>query len=195
MDLSQLNGLIVNQTAGTLTVGPGVRIGDILDPVYNAGFEIRESVWFPSQLGLDLISDVETGSCSCPSLIGATIGAGIGRWSGVYGLLIDALLSVRLVTANGRVLHVDGHSNPDLFWGIRGAGANFGIITEATYQLQKVQTGNGTGQGHVMNVDLLIPAEQNLTYFKILESFSGIMPANLAVVSIVNYNETAEAVS
>lgn len=109
-------------------------------------------------------------------------------------MLIDALVSVRIVTANGTVLDVDAESNPDLFWGIRGAGGNFGIITEAVYRLHKIQTGNDTGQGNVMNLDLLIPADQSLAYFKILESFSGVMPANLAVVSIVSYNDTAGAV-
>lgn len=58
-----------------------------------------------------------------------TLGAGIGRYQGVFGLLIDSLVSVRLVTADGRLITVSATSNPDLFWAIRGAGSNFGIST------------------------------------------------------------------
>jgi FAD/FMN-containing dehydrogenase len=53
---------------------------------------------------------------------------------GYFGLVLDGLVSARMVTADGRVVEVSETNNSDLFWGIRGAGANFGIITSATLQ-------------------------------------------------------------
>ncbi|KAK0634890.1 hypothetical protein B0T17DRAFT_514654 [Bombardia bombarda] len=174
IDLSQFKSISVNQSAGTVTVGGGVRMRDVIDAVFKAGFEIQ------------------TGSCSCPGFVGATIGAGVGRWSGIFGLIIDALVSVRLVTADGRIVQVSKTSNPDLFWAIRGAGANFGIITSATYRLHKIVAG-ANGGGQVMNADILVPANMSAAYFNALQSFSGKMPANLAAVSIVRYDADAGA--
>jgi len=131
----------------------------------------------------------EVGTCTCPSFIGVTIGGGIGRWKGIYGLMIDVLESVRFVATNGSVLTVNENSNPELFWGIRGAGANFGIITEATYKLSKISKDtNGGGQG--LTVDFIFPAEKSRAYFQAFEDF-GTLPSNLAVITLVLYNDTA----
>lgn len=107
--------------------------------------------------------------------------------------MIDALESVRFVAANGSVLTVSKNSYPELFWGIRGAGANFGIITEATYDLHKVSNDTkGGGQG--LTVDYIFPAEKSLPYFQALQNM-GTLPANLAVITLVLYNETTGEVS
>jgi len=119
-----------------------------------------------------------------------TLGAGIGRYQGVFGLLIDALVSVRLVTAAGNLITVSATSNPDLFWAIRGAGANFGIITSATYKLHPQING-----GQLTNVDFAFPANQSSAFFNALASYNGSMPAKLASVSLITYDATAKAVS
>ena len=66
---------------------------------------------------------------------GLTLGGGMGRLMRKHGLTIDNLLSVDLVTADGRRLHASKDENADLFWGIRGAGPNFGVVTSFEYQL------------------------------------------------------------
>jgi FAD/FMN-containing dehydrogenase len=66
---------------------------------------------------------------------GLTLGGGMGRLMRKFGLTIDNLLSVDLVTAGGDELHVSKDANADLFWGLRGAGANFGIATSFEFQL------------------------------------------------------------
>ncbi|KAF9878632.1 putative fad binding domain protein [Colletotrichum karsti] len=171
IDLSALNEVGVDESAGILTVGGGVRWSQVLDSVFDAGFQMQ------------------TGICSCPGVVGVTLGGGIGRYSGRFGLVIDALLSVRLVTADGRLLNVSENSHPDLFWAIRGAGANFGVVTSATYKLQRLATDTDSDQGHVLMADMVFPAAKTAEYFKILESFNDSMPANLAVYSIIMYSE------
>lgn len=54
---------------------------------------------------------------------------------GIHGLLMDSLVSVRLVIASGDAITVSNTENPELFWAIRGAGANFGVVTSSTYQI------------------------------------------------------------
>ena len=119
-----------------------------------------------------------------------TIGSGVGRFQGVFGLVADALISARLVTADGRVVQVSKTENPELFWGIRGAGANLGVITSATYQAHKL-----LNQGQILNADLIFPANKSKDYFDVLQSFSGKMPAKLAVITLAVYDPVAQAVS
>ncbi|KAM7188985.1 hypothetical protein V8F33_010319 [Rhypophila sp. PSN 637] len=174
IDLGQLRSVRVDPVAATVVVGGGSKMNDVLDPVSAAGYEIQ------------------TGSCSCPGVLGVTLGGGVGRWQGLYGLMIDALLSVRLVTSDGRLLQVSETSYPDLFWGIRGAGANFGIVTAATFRLHKTKSG-GDG-GKVLNMDFVYTADRAPAYFKALETFrSRSVPANLAGITVVLYNETANS--
>lgn len=123
--------------------------------------------------------------------MGVTLGGGVGRWSGVYGTISDALVSVRLVAADARILDVSEKTRPDLFWALRGAGANFGIVTSATYKLQKIES----EPGQVVNADFIIPPSMVPEYFKALESYNGVMPAKLAAVSVVTYDQTVDAVS
>ncbi|KAJ8123625.1 hypothetical protein ONZ43_g474 [Nemania bipapillata] len=122
-------------------------------------------------------------------MIGVTIGAGVGRLAGLYGLVIDALVSVRMVTAEGQVLEVCSESNPDLFWGIRGAGANFGVITSATYKLQP-RSDDFTA------FDFIFAPSANATYFNALQNLihgdgqAASLPAKLAVTTTITYNAT-----
>lgn len=71
---------------------------------------------------------------------GLTLGGGLGHLMRKHGLVVDNVLSVDLVTADGEQMHVDAASEPDLFWGLRGGGGNFGIATAFEYQLYPVGT-------------------------------------------------------
>ncbi len=78
------------------------------------------------------------GAVSTTGIAGLTLGGGLGWLMRSYGLACDNLLSVDLVTAEGRVLSASTKENQELFWGERGGGGNFGIVTSFQYRLHSV---------------------------------------------------------
>lgn len=79
-----------------------------------------------------------SGVVSTTGIAGLTLGGGIGWLRKKYGLSIDNLLSVDLVTAEGKALHASENQHADLFWAVRGGGGNFGIITSFEFRLHTV---------------------------------------------------------
>jgi hypothetical protein len=77
------------------------------------------------------------GTAADTGIAGLTLGGGLGRLQRKFGLACDNLISADIVTADGKSLHVSEHENPDLFWGIRGGGGNFGVVTRFEYRLHK----------------------------------------------------------
>jgi FAD/FMN-containing dehydrogenase len=78
------------------------------------------------------------GQCPGVGASGVILGGGLGWLSGLHGASCDNLLSARVVTADARVLTADNKHNPDLFWALRGAGANFGVTTSFECQLHPI---------------------------------------------------------
>lgn len=122
-------------------------------------------------------------------LVGATLGAGVGRFQGIYGLVIDALLSVRLVRAKGKIITASATEHADLFWGLRGAGANFGVILSATYKITDHSNG-----GNVMSADLIFPARANHSHFNMMKNFQDKLPAELALFTTIFFGAYAKEI-
>jgi FAD/FMN-containing dehydrogenase len=89
----------------------------------------------------------DTGSVG---IAGLTLGGGIGWLVRKYGLAIDALEAVEIVTADGRQVTASADSHPDLFWAVRGGGGNFGVVTRFQFRLYRV--------GEVLGGALFLPA-------------------------------------
>ena len=117
IDLSPLKGIRVDPVSRTATAQSGILLGE---------FD-RETQGFGLATTLGTASDT--------GIAGLTLGGGQGRLARKFGLSCDNLLSVDIVTADGRLLHASERENPDLFWGIRGGGGNFGIVTTFEYRL------------------------------------------------------------
>ncbi|MFT7533002.1 MAG: FAD/FMN-containing dehydrogenase, partial [Gammaproteobacteria bacterium] len=78
------------------------------------------------------------GAVSSTGVAGLTLGGGFGFLMGKYGYTIDNLKSVEMVSAQGEILLASSEENPELFWGLRGGGGNFGIVTSFEFALHEV---------------------------------------------------------
>src|SRR5215203_535750 len=117
IDLSLMKGIRVDPEARTARAQAGVLLGE-LD---------RETQAF----GLAVPSGIVTHT----GMAGLTLGGGIGWIMRKYGLTVDQLVSVDVVTADGEFVKASANENADLFWGIRGGGGNFGIVTDFEFRL------------------------------------------------------------
>jgi len=88
------------------------------------------------------------GVVSSTGIAGLTLGGGEGWLMGKYGLTIDNLLAVEVITADGEVVTASTEDNPDLFWALRGGGGNFGVAASFEYQAHPVATIHGGAVVH-----------------------------------------------
>jgi len=88
-----------------------------------------------------LLIVLATGVCECTGFLGPALGGGHGFTQGLYGLAIDNFISARVILGNGTLVNVSENEHADLWWGLRGAGASFGIVTEIDYKVYDVPKG------------------------------------------------------
>ena len=144
----------------------------------------------PSHLGLSIDTGLAVGVCSCIGMTGATLGGGIGPYSGIHGTVSDSVVSIEMVAGTGELLTVSATKNADLFWGIKGAGFNFGVVTSVTYKLY-----DSTNAGRAMNADMTFSGSQNNSLWIIARSFGGNQPKELSIGFSLGYDATSDQVS
>jgi len=96
-----------------------------------------------------------TGSVSHTGFAGVALGGGIGHLSRWLGAVVDSIVAYEMVTADGKVVRVDGETDSELYWGMRGNGASFGIVTEFVLKLRDMPNG-----GIIRSAPILWPADK-----------------------------------
>lgn len=117
---SRMDGVTVDPERRTARVGAGVRWAAVVEAA--------------APYGLAAMS----GSSSHVGVVGFTLGGGMGSLSRQYGFSADNVVSVEIVTADGRVRRADATTEPELFWAVRGGKGNFGVVTEIEVRLVPV---------------------------------------------------------
>jgi FAD/FMN-containing dehydrogenase len=113
------------------------------------------------------------GEISHTGVAGLTLGGGVGWLSRMYGLACDNLVEAELVTAAGEVLTVTEQSDPELLWGLRGGGGNFGVVTSFTFRLNRV--------GPLLVSAAMVPAERGRAAFDAYRELAGAAPDELSL--------------
>ncbi|KAK3311874.1 putative FAD-dependent oxidase [Apodospora peruviana] len=180
IDLSRFRAVSIDATANTLIVGGGVRFSDMIDAVYAAGKEISPLTTSPEQ---------DHGTGPCVGMLSPTLAGGVGRYSGLHGMISDQLLSARVVTANGSVVTASATEHSDLFWALRGAGNNFGIVTEATYRVFNLTS------RIIVNADYAFSPNASAAIIDYFASFGDNTPPKLALILFGKYDANTKDVS
>lgn len=114
-----------NNESTQTTIGGGARIKDVIEAAYANNAQVL------------------TGNCNCVGVLGAGLGGGYGNLMGLHGFSVDNMLSLNVVLANGSLVTVTP-AQTDLWWALRGAGPNFGIVTSVVMKSYPVPQNQST---------------------------------------------------
>jgi FAD/FMN-containing dehydrogenase len=157
LDLSPMKGIRVDPEGRTARAEPGLKLGEFDRAAQAHG--LTTTMGIASETGI----------------AGLTLGGGYGWLAGRHGLACDNLLSVELVTADGQLVSASESDNADLFWGVRGGGGNFGVVTSFEYRLHPV--GNVLG-----GMALYAPTTEAVRFF---DEFSSTCPDEVSTVGLL----------
>ncbi|CAM3398015.1 LLM class flavin-dependent oxidoreductase [Isoptericola cucumis] len=126
VDLGRLDGIdVVDEAARRVRIGAGATWGRVAETLAPRGWAISSGDYGGVGVG------------------GLTTAGGVGFLGRTYGLTIDHVVAAEVVTADGRVVRAAADENPDLFWGLRGAGGNLGVVTWV--EIEAMELGNEQG--------------------------------------------------
>ncbi|KAL8753938.1 MAG: hypothetical protein Q9199_004697 [Rusavskia elegans] len=120
-----LNQVSFNSSRDQATIGGGTLISEVIEAAYGNNAQLT------------------TGNCNCVGVLGADLGGGYGNLKGLNGFGVDAILSLYYVSPDGKLTTVTPNDK-ELWWALRGAGPNFGIITSAVVKSNPVPHANNT---------------------------------------------------
>jgi FAD/FMN-containing dehydrogenase len=154
IDLSRFRGVRVDPKARVAYVAGGSLLGD-LD---------HES------MAVGLVTTA--GTVSHTGVGGLTLGGGFGRLARRFGLALDNVRGVDVVTADGQLVHASADENPDLFWGVRGGGGNFGVATSFEFALHPMHR-------QVIGGDFVFPIARARELLRFYSEYTAAAPEEL----------------
>lgn len=156
IDLSQMKSVRIDPEKRRAYVEPGACLGDFDHEAQAFGLV--------TPLGIN----------STTGVAGLTLGGGFGWLSRKYGLTVDNLVSVDMVTTEGKLIHASSKENADLFWGLRGGGGNFGIVTLFEFSLHQVGP-------EILAGLIVFPAEQGAQVLSKYRDYISALPEEMNV--------------
>ncbi len=160
IDNSRLKSITIDPATARVTIEAGVRLGELDAATQEHGLVVPAGV----------VTD--TGAA------GLTLGGGIGHNTRRFGATVDHVVSIEIVTADGRVVTASADHEPELFWGLLGAGHNLGIATSFTYQAHKLGP-------QVMSGLVIFGADDAPNVFENVDEVMAHSPRELAVALLV----------
>ncbi|KAK4170742.1 hypothetical protein QBC36DRAFT_124146 [Triangularia setosa] len=138
ISLSSLSRKIdLDKSGKWATIGGGMKSKDVIDYLWKRG------------------KQTTTGGCGCVGAVSPALGGGHGWFQGQYGLMADQVLEFRVVLADGEVAVVSDKKHKDLFWAMRGAGHNFGVVSEMRYKVYDVKRPKWSVQSFIFKSEKL----------------------------------------
>jgi FAD/FMN-containing dehydrogenase len=166
LDMSGMKGSQVDPASRTIQAEPGLTLAEF--------DHATQAFGLATTLGV----------VSTTGIAGLTLGGGLGWLNGRYGLACDNLISAEVATADGRLLRASAEQHQDLFWGIRGGGGNFGVVTSFEFQLHPV--------GLVLAGGLSFPLEMAPQVLRFYDEFVKAAPDALSTAASVALGPTGE---
>lgn len=161
IDLSSLRSARVDRASRTAWIGGGSLLGELDHEAMAQGLVTT------------------AGTVSHTGVGGLTLGGGFGRLARRFGLALDNVRSVDIVTADGQLRHASAEENPDLYWAVRGGGGNFGVVTSFEFGLHPMQR-------QVIGGEVIYPLARTRELLKFYAEFSASVPEDLYADFVIN---------
>jgi hypothetical protein len=163
IDLSLMRGVRVDPKAKIARVAGGSLLGDMDNETMAYGLVTT------------------AGTVSHTGVGGLTLGGGFGRVARRFGLALDNVKSVDIVTAKGEILRASADENPELFWGVRGGGGNFGVVTSFEFALHPMQR-------EVVGGIIMFPLADAKSVLSFYSDYEGMAPDELYLSGVIVSN-------
>ncbi|PYI18346.1 FAD-binding domain-containing protein [Aspergillus violaceofuscus CBS 115571] len=144
IDVQRLTDVVVDRERQIARVSAGTGTQDLIDTLWEEGYV------------------TVTGASSCAGIVGQALGAGHGRYKTRYGLMLDNMVRLNVVLGNGTTLVVSDDSHEDLFWAMKGAGHNFGVVTSYEMKIYPHEEDTWYFRNYVFTQDKLEPFFETL---------------------------------
>lgn len=159
IDLSPMKRIQIDPSHERINIEPGIVAGEL------------------DCLTQSFRTAVPLGSCPTVGVAGYSLGGGESSLTPRFGYGCDSIVSLEVVTADGKALVANARENRDLFWAMRGAGANFGVATSLEFQLHPIET--------VLSGSLSYPIRQARKILQFLDGFAPTITSDLFLIAAV----------